>query len=99
MKSLRTVRYSMLAAAVATAAAVSTPAVAEVSANASVASAYLWRGQPHAVGVVHRFPHIGDQLLQSGIIAVYRLPFFFKYRLTISINRQNHDSIYLLLSM
>lgn len=45
MKTLRTVRYSLLAAAVAGGAVVSAPAFAEVSANASVASAYLWRGQ------------------------------------------------------
>lgn len=45
MKSLRTVRYSLLAAAVAGAAVVSTPAAAEVSATAAVANMYLWRGQ------------------------------------------------------
>ena len=45
MKSLRTVRYSLIAAAVAGAAVVSTSASAEVSATAGIASAYLWRGQ------------------------------------------------------
>lgn len=45
MKSLRTVRYSLIAAAVAGSAVVSTPAFAEVSATAGVASSYLWRGQ------------------------------------------------------
>jgi uncharacterized protein (TIGR02001 family) len=45
MKSLRTVRYSLIAAAVAGAAVVSTPAFAGVSATAGVASLYLWRGQ------------------------------------------------------
>lgn len=45
MKSLRTVRYSLLAAAVAGGAVVSTPALAEVSATAGVANLYLWRGQ------------------------------------------------------
>lgn len=44
MKSLRTVRYAALAAAVAGVAVVSTPAVAGVTATASVASVYLWRG-------------------------------------------------------
>lgn len=45
MKSLRTVRYSLIAAAVAGSAVVSTPALADVSATASVANMYLWRGQ------------------------------------------------------
>lgn len=44
MKSLNTVRYSLIAAAVAGAAVVSAPAVAGVSASAGVASLYLWRG-------------------------------------------------------
>lgn len=42
---LRTVRLSLLAAAVAGASVVSTPALAEVSATAGVANLYLWRGQ------------------------------------------------------
>lgn len=45
MKTLRTVRYSLIAAAVAGAAIVSTPASAGVSATAGVSSLYLWRGQ------------------------------------------------------
>lgn len=45
MKSLRTLRFAALAAAVAGAAVVSTPAVAGVSATAAVANMYLWRGQ------------------------------------------------------
>ncbi len=45
MKSLRTVRYSLLAAAVAGGAMFSTAASAEVSATAGVANLYLWRGQ------------------------------------------------------
>lgn len=45
MKTLRTVRYSLIAAAVAGATLVSTPVSAEVSATAGVASLYLWRGQ------------------------------------------------------
>lgn len=44
MKSLRTLRFAALAAAVAGAAVVSTPAFAGVSASAGVASLYLWRG-------------------------------------------------------
>ncbi len=44
MKSLRTLRFAALAAAVAGAAVVSTPAVAEVSATAGVANIYLFRG-------------------------------------------------------
>lgn len=44
MKSLRTVRYSLVAAAVAGAAVVSTPAAAGVSASAGVSNIYLWRG-------------------------------------------------------
>lgn len=45
MKSLRTVRYSLLAAAVAGGAMFSSAAVAGVSATAGVANLYLWRGQ------------------------------------------------------
>ena len=45
MKSLRTVRYSLIAAAVAGAAFVPTMAVAGVSATAGVSNMYLWRGQ------------------------------------------------------
>lgn len=44
MKSLRTVRYSLLAAAVAGGAMFSTTAAADVSASAAVSSLYLWRG-------------------------------------------------------
>lgn len=44
MKSLRTVRYSLLAAAVAGGAIISAPAAAGVSATAGVANLYLWRG-------------------------------------------------------
>lgn len=44
MKSLRTVRYSLLAAAVAGGALASAPALAEVSASAGVTNIYLWRG-------------------------------------------------------
>lgn len=44
MKSLRTVRYSLLAAAVAGGAMFSAPALAGVSATAGVANLYLWRG-------------------------------------------------------
>ncbi|MFZ5724655.1 MAG: TorF family putative porin [Pseudomonadota bacterium] len=44
MKSLRAVRYTLLAAAVAGGAIVSSPAVAGVSATAGVANLYLWRG-------------------------------------------------------
>ena len=50
MKSLRTVRYSLIAAAVAGAAVVSTPAFAGVSATAGVSSLYLWRGQNLGAG-------------------------------------------------
>ena len=45
MKSLRTVRYSLIAAAVAGAAFVPTMAAAGVSATAGVSNMYLWRGQ------------------------------------------------------
>ncbi|MFZ5756351.1 MAG: TorF family putative porin [Pseudomonadota bacterium] len=45
MKSLRTVRYSLLAAAVAGGAMISAPAAAGVSATAGVANLYLWRGK------------------------------------------------------
>lgn len=44
MKSLRTVRYSLIAAALAGGAIVSAPAQAGVSATAGVANLYLWRG-------------------------------------------------------
>jgi len=44
MKSLRTVRYSLLAAAVAGGAIISAPAAAGVSASAGVSNTYLWRG-------------------------------------------------------
>ncbi len=52
MKPLRTVRYSLIAAAVAGAAVVSATATAgEVSASAAVANMYLWRGQDVGNGV------------------------------------------------
>lgn len=44
MKSLHIVRYPLIAAAVAAAAVVSTPAAAELSASAGVTNVYLWRG-------------------------------------------------------
>lgn len=50
MKSLRTVRYTLLAAAVAGAAFASAPASAEVSATASIANVYLWRGLDLGMG-------------------------------------------------
>lgn len=50
MKSLRTVRYSLLAAAVAGGAIISAPAAAGVSATAGVANLYLWRGQNLGAG-------------------------------------------------
>lgn len=51
MKSLRTVRYSLVAAAVAGAAVVSTPAIAGVNASAGIANMYLWRGMDVGNGV------------------------------------------------
>ena len=51
MKSLRTVHYSLIAAAVAGAAVVSTPAAAEISATATVSNVYLWRGLDLGMGV------------------------------------------------
>lgn len=52
MKALRTVRYSLIAAAVAGTAVVSATATAgEVSASAAVANMYLWRGQDVGNGV------------------------------------------------
>lgn len=50
MKALRTVRYSLIAAAVAGTAVLSTPATAEVSATANVANIYLWRGLDLGMG-------------------------------------------------
>ena len=46
----------------------------------------LWRRQPDSVGVIHRFKHVGNELLQVGIIAVNRLCFFSQYGLPVGIN-------------
>ena len=68
MKSLRTVRYSLIAAAVAGAAVVSTPASAEVSATAGIASAYLWRGVELGTGTPAVFGSL-DYTHESGLFA------------------------------
>ena len=70
MKSLRTVRYSLIAAAVAGAAVVSTPAFAGVSATAGVSNMYLWRGQNIGAGapvVMGSLDYSHDSGLFAGI--------------------------------